>query len=165
MDTVQNGNEVKIEQLETQPVVSIRRTVQVADLGTAMGENVGTLSAYLKQRGVQPSGPAFVRYHTFGETETDFELGVPVAAPEPGEGQVAAGELPGGPAVTTSHVGAHDKLGEAYGRLHGWLKEQGREAAGPGWEVYYWLDVAQASGPESFPDAEEWRTELVQPIK
>ncbi|MFL5734645.1 MAG: GyrI-like domain-containing protein [Chloroflexia bacterium] len=157
------GSDVQTRQLEPQPVLSIRATIPVAQLGEAMGDRLGALSSYLRRRGVQPAGPPFVRYHTFGETETDMETGVPVAEPIAGEGRISSGELPGGPAVTTWHVGAHDKMGEAYGRISTWLREQGREPSGSAWEVYYWIDLSQdldpsASGPST------WRTELVQPL-
>ena len=122
------------------------------------------LSTYLRQRGAQPSGPPFVRYHTFGETETDVELGIPVAEPMPGERRIAAGELPGGPAVTTWHIGPHDTLGGAYARINAWLKEHGREPAGASWEVYCWIDPGDERGPAAWPEPSNWRTRLVQPI-
>ncbi len=48
-------------------------------------------------------------------------MGVPLVDPVTGEGRIAAGELPGGPAVTTWHLGAHDKLGGAYARIAAYL--------------------------------------------
>jgi effector-binding domain-containing protein len=81
-----------------------------------------------------------------------------------GDGQVSGGELPGGPAVTTWHFGPHDRLGEAYGRIERWRTEHSREPAGPGWEVYHWIDLA--SGEDASPaDPSTWRVRLVQPIK
>ena len=121
---------VEIQQLTAQPVVSIRETIQVADLGAAMGDHIGTLKDFLAQSGAQTAGPPFVRYHTFGETETDMEFGVPVVEPVAGAEHVAAGELPGGPAITTQHVGPHERLGEAYARIESWLTEHHRERSG-----------------------------------
>jgi hypothetical protein len=60
--------------------------------------------------------------------------------------------------------GAHDSLGQAYDRLNAWLEEHEREAAGPAWEVYWWIDARQEPDPSSWPAPTEWRTELVQPI-
>ena len=162
MATDEHGISVEIQQLTAQPVVSIRETIQVADLGTTMGDRIGALTGYLAHSGAQTVGPPFVRYHTFGETETDMEFGVPVAEPVAGMGRVAAGELPGGPAITTQHVGPHERLGEAYARIESWLKEQNRERVGAAWEVYYWLDL---SNPSAQSDPATWRTQLVQPIK
>ena len=164
MATAQQGSDVDVQQLEPQAVVSVRATAPVADLGAAMDERLQTLQEYLRQRGARPAGPPFVRYHTFGPTETDFELGVPVEAPLPGDGRVTAGSLPSGAAVTTWHIGAHDTLRDAYDRLTAWLNAQGHTPDGASWEVYHWLDLDGYDGPATFPDAAGWRTELVQPI-
>jgi effector-binding domain-containing protein len=165
MATEEQGAGVEALDLDAQPVASIRGTVRIADLGQAMDDRITALSGYLRRHGARAAGPPFVRYHTFGETETDMEFGVPVGESVAGEGRVAAGELPGGPAVATWHIGPHDRLGEAYARIDAWLKEHGREPAGPAWEVYYWLDPSQHHGPASMPDPASWRTQLIQPIK
>lgn len=159
-----DGNNVQLQQLEPEPSLSIRATIRVEQLGEAMGERIGALRDYLRQAGAQPAGPPFVRYHTFGETETDLELGVPVIEPIAGAGRIQGGELPGGPAATTWHLGPHDKLGDAYARVAAWLKEQGREPDGPAWEVYYWIDLNQNQDPSTW-DPTSWRTQLVQPVK
>jgi effector-binding domain-containing protein len=164
MNANQTTNDVEVQQLEPQPVLSIRATVQIEQLGEVMGDRLQALQGYLRQHGAQPAGPPYVRYHTFGETETDLETGVPVAAPIDGEVRIVAGELPGGPAVTTWHTGPHDKLGEAYARIEAWLKEQGRERSGPAREVYHWIDLSQDLDPSSW-DPSTWGTQLVQPIR
>ena len=160
-----NGEDVAIQQLESQPVLSIRATIPIAQLGEAMGERVPVLLAYLQQSGAQAAGPLFVRYHTFGDDETDMETGIPVAASVAGAGQIAGGALPGGPAVTTWHHGPHHTLGDAYGRLTAWLQAQGREPDGPAWEIYYWIDPRQESDPAAGHDPATWQTQLVQPFK
>ena len=165
MAAQQHSTDVEIEQLELRPVLSIRAVAQIARLGEAQGDRLGALAEYLRQRGIQPAGPPFVRYHSFGETETDLEIGVPVVEPVDGEGVIAAGGLPGGPAVTTWHYGAHDTLGEAYARIEAWLSEHGRERDGAGWEVYYWIDLAQDGDSSNSSDPSTWRVQLVQPVK
>jgi hypothetical protein len=104
--------------------------VPVARLTDAQGESLRALWAYLGQRGVGPAGPPFVRYHTFGEAETDVETGVPVAEAVAGEGRIAAGELPRGAAATWHH-GSHDGLAGAYARLGSWLEANGRRQVRP----------------------------------
>jgi effector-binding domain-containing protein len=165
MTPEQNGNDVEIQQCAPQPVLSIRETIQVANLGEAMDDRLRTLRDYLHQQDILPVGPPVVRYHTFGETESDFEFSIPVVAPIGGEGRITAGELPGGPAVTTWHIGPHHNLGEAYARIQAWLDKHSNEPNGPAWEVYYWLDPAQYSGPSTLPDASSWRTQLIQLVK
>lgn len=165
MSTQASGDPVEIEHLERQPVVCVRTTGPVADLPTMVGDSIAALGAFLRQQGIQPAGPPYVRYHAFGETETDFELGVPVAEPIAGAGRIEAGELAGGAAVSTWHIGPHEQLGAAYTRIQDWLKQQHREPDGPAREVYQWLDLGQSREGAAMPDPATWRTQLVQLIK
>jgi effector-binding domain-containing protein len=165
MTSDRKPEEVSVDELEPQPVLSIRRTVELAQLTEAQGESLRELWSSMHRRGVTPGGPPFVRYHTFGESETDLEVGIPVVAASSGDGQVASGELPGGAAITTWHIGSHDGLGNAYARLEAWLKDHGRTGAGAAWEVYLWIDPSLEPDPSTWPAPSEWRTQLVQPIK
>lgn len=154
-----------IEDREPQQALRIRTTVPVAQLAQAQAESLGEIWRFMQRRGLTPAGPPFVRYHSFGEAETDVGLGIPVGEASAGDGRVEAGELPGGgAAIATWHLGAHDRLGEAYGRLNAWLEQHERAAAGPAWAVYWWIDASQEPDPSSWPPPTEWRTELVQPI-
>jgi effector-binding domain-containing protein len=159
------GTDVEVQQREVQPVVSIRGTIPTAQLGETMGERIPALLGFVQQGGARATGPVFLRYHRFGEIETDVEIGLPVAAAVAGEGRIVAGELPGGPAIATWHLGAHNTLGQAYGRLGAWQQEHGRAPDGPGWEVYYWIDPTQVGATADAQDPSGWRTQLVQPIK
>lgn len=153
---------VEIRELAPQPVLSIRQSVAIADLTTAQGESLHELWRLLRDRRIAPAGPPFVRYHTFGDGVTDVEIGVPVADAVVGEGRVVATELSGGRAVTTVHLGAHDRLAEAYERIGVATRGQ---ANGPAWEVYEWIDLSREPSPASWPAPSDWRTELVQPVK
>jgi effector-binding domain-containing protein len=160
----QDPETVLVEDREAQPVLSIRSTVAVAELAQAQSERLSELWGSIQARGDAPLGPPFVRYHTFGEMETDVELGFPVSAGIAGEGRIEAGRLPGGAAIVTWHLGAHDNLGDSYRRLERWLEANERRAAGPAWEVYWWIDPAQEPDSSSWPAPSEWHTELVQPV-
>ena len=164
MNTVQPPEDVLIEEREPQQVLSIRQTVELARLTDAQGESLHELWSFSHQHGAKPTGAPFVRYHTFGETETDLEVGIAVVEAVSGEGRVAFGQLPGGAAITTWHIGSHDGLADAYARLSAWLKENGREADSAAWEVYTWIDPGVEPDPSAWPAPSEWRTQLVQPI-
>jgi effector-binding domain-containing protein len=165
MTADQHGNEVELQQRAAQPVISIRATIPTLRLGEVMGARIAALTGYLRASGAQVTGPFFVRYHTFSEIETDMETGFPLVEPVPGEGEIVAGELPGGPAIATWHHGPHDRsLGEAYARLAAWQQEHARESDGPLWEVYYWIDPRQESDPTG-PEPASGGIQLVQPIK
>jgi len=158
-----NGSGVEVRELEAQPILSIRTTITAKELGEKMGEKAEALRGHLEKIGVAPAGPPFVRYHTFDwEGDADFEMGVPVEERVEGEGRIESGELPGGPAIQTVHTGPHPELGKAYERINGWLKENGKEAASPPWEVYYWMDLGR-SGDEG--SGGEQHVGLVQPYR
>jgi len=166
MDSEQNVSDVEVRELEVQPMLSIRTTITAKELGEKMGEKFEALRGYLQKLGVKPAGPPFVRYHTFDwEGEADFEMGVPVGERVEGEGWIASGELPAGPAVSTIHTGPHEKLGEAYERINGWMRENGREAASPLWEVYYWMDAGKSQDESGGDESVKQHVGLVQPYR
>lgn len=105
----------------------------------------------------QPAGPAFTRYHGIDE-QIDLEVGFPVVEPVAGEGEIEAGELPGGAVIKTVHRGAYEGLMEAGDALDRWLRENDREARGPNWEVYP-VHAGTADDPS------ELETDVVKPIR
>ena len=159
----EHNDGVETQERGAQPTLSIRATIPVVQLGEVMGERLQALRAFMVASGVAPAGPPFVRYFTF-ETETDLEIGVPMHASAPGEGDITSGDLPGGAVITTWHDGAHDRLGEAYGRIGSWLERSGTQRRGPAWEVYHWIDLGDNGSSTTGIDPANWRTELVQPI-
>jgi effector-binding domain-containing protein len=159
------ANDIEVQQPDPQPVLSVRARVPVAELAAAQGEALRTLWRSLQHHDIRLAGPPYVRYHSFGEADTDVEVGIPVAAGAVGRGRVAVGELPGGTVASTWHLGAHDRLGDAYARLQAWLTEHGHRPAGAGWEVYHWIDLDQEPDPARWPDPSSWRTQLLQPIR
>jgi len=64
------------------------------------------------------------------------EVGVVLARPCPLTGRVAASALPAGPVATTVHRGPYSGLGDAHEAVADWCRAQGRQPAGPRWEVY-----------------------------
>jgi effector-binding domain-containing protein len=157
--------DTQVQHRQPQPTLSVRASVPVAELAATQGEALRTLWSYLQHQGVRPAGPPYVRYHSFGDADTDVEVGIPVAEAAVGQGRVAAGQLPGGPAVNAWHLGAHDRLGDAYTGLQAWLTAHGHQPKGAGWEVYHWIDLDQEPDPTGGPDPSDWRTRLVQPIR
>jgi len=78
-------DEITVQQRGPQPVPGVRATLPTAQLADARGE---ALRNHLQQHGAMPLGPPGVRYHTFGDAETDMEVGVTVAEGAVGEGRV-----------------------------------------------------------------------------
>ncbi|GGJ36753.1 GyrI-like domain-containing protein [Deinococcus roseus] len=152
-------------QLQQQPTLSIHRKIPIADISTSHGECFQLLHDHLKAQQIVAAGPPFVRYHTFEKEHTDVEVGVPLQQDAPASAEIQAGHLPEGPALVTEHVGPHQKLGEAYRRLHQAMKSSSHEPEGAIWEIYHWMDLTKDPAEESTNTPQDWHTTLVQPLK
>lgn len=152
--------EVEVREVAPQPMVGIRRTCTMQKIQATLAEVLGGSFAFAKRSGLEPVGPPFTIYHCSAEGEIDLEGGCPVARAPEGEpdGDVRAGELPGGEVATTWHVGPYDGLAQAYGALQAWMSANGREPRGAPWEVYW-------SDPQQEPDPAKWKTEVIWPIR
>jgi effector-binding domain-containing protein len=151
--------DVRVRDVVSQPIVSIRTRTSLAQMAAFMGGAYGELFQLIGQQGVRPAGPPFAVYHDpeFKEDDIDVEAGVPVAEPVASVGRVVGGELPAGPIAFTLHLGPYEEIGGAYGALLSWIQEHGHEGAGPPREFYI-VGVGQAE-----PSA--YRTEVQFPIK
>jgi effector-binding domain-containing protein len=67
---------------------------------------------------------------------TTIDIGVEVLEPFQPSGDLLAVSTPGGVALTVTHLGPYNRLGEAYNTILHWLRENGRQPLGPFWEVY-----------------------------
>lgn len=148
---------VELRAVLPQPVLSIRVKTRPDKIGVTLAEILPEVFGYLKELRIPPAGPPFTRYHHFGANQVDLEGGMPVLKPVLGRGRIEAGELPGGLLVASWHIGPYGGLAAAHEALRAWLNEQGRNAAGPSWEVY-WTDPAVVLNPA------EWKTEVVCPV-
>lgn len=116
--------------------------------------------AALVAAGVKPSGPAFAIYRGDPMAVFDAEIGFPVAEPlaEPIEGSVTVepATFPAGPALTLSHLGPYDSLGESWGRLMG-------AAAAVGTPGTTFIEV-YVTEPAPGADPAAMRTDLFAPL-
>jgi effector-binding domain-containing protein len=149
---------IKTTKLKPQPTATIRVTTQPSRIGEAFGEVLPEVASYLERIGVRPAGPPFARYFDYNDDEADFEAGFPVSEPVPGEGRIAAGELPGGRAAVTTYVGPYEGLQDVHEEIGEWVLANEHDPGGAVWEVY-------VTGPPDEPDAGSWRTELVWPLR
>jgi effector-binding domain-containing protein len=154
------------------PTAVVRATgVPMATIAGFFDSAFGKAFPALFAAGVTPAGPAFARYtNTTQEPEftADIEIGFPLARPladlhegEPAEVdgmQVVGSELPAGDVAVTSHVGAYDGLGEAWGGLMGAIGAMGRAPGEPFWESY-------VTEPSPDMDPATLRTDLFCPAR
>jgi effector-binding domain-containing protein len=159
---------VRIERREAEPYLGIRRPVtdgirSFAD--TAFPE----LFDWLREHGVAPGGPPFLRYYEVdaGGEPLDVEVGAPVEGAASGEWAVRAGALPAGRYVTHAHVGPYTSesipdLGDAREALMAYAEENGlvyRRATDRGYAFACAYERFRV-GPVDDPDFTRWETEL-----
>ena len=149
--------EFRKTQLTAQPILGIRASVAMNEIGQAMGSLFGEVHGYIQQNGGARAGMPLAIYHSAPDTTVDLECAIPVSAPMTGAGRVRAGELPAGAAVTVTHVGPYDNLPQSWSALTAWMKTEGLQPSGPPWEVY-------VTDPGAEPDSSKWRTDIFFPI-
>ena len=150
--------EIRTTQLEAQPIMGIRATVSMQDIGNAMGPLFGEVHGYVLRNGGKPAGMPLALYHSIPAETVDLECAIPVESPLPGAGRVHAGELPAGTAATVTHVGPYDNLPQTWAALTEWMQSQGLQAAGAPWESY-------VTDPGAEPDQSKWRTDIFFPVR
>ena len=147
-----------VTELESQPIVSIRTTFPMGDIGKAMGRLFGEVHGYIQQSGQDPAGCPLAIYHSEPGDTVELECAIPVASPMAGAGRVRADKLSAGTAATVTHIGPYDTLSRTWRALTEWMASQGFDGAGVPWEVY-------VTDPGAEPDQSKWRTDIFFPVR
>ena len=148
----------QIVQTSMQEAAVIRMTIARSEMMKLFGPAVAELMAELQAQGVEPIGSVFAHHFRITQTTFDFELGVKVSAPVRANGRVKRGELPAASVARTIYSGSYEGLPAAWGEFTKWMEANGLKQAEDLWEVY-------SVGPQSSPDAADWRTELNRPLR
>ena len=77
-------------EIGSQPIVGIRVTAKMTELGQIMGPLFGEVMGHIQQNGQRPAGMPFAIYHGMDGGEVDVECGIPVASPVEAGGQSQA---------------------------------------------------------------------------
>jgi effector-binding domain-containing protein len=149
---------VEIVELETVRVAVVRSLVAAEDVPEFMSDALSMVATATREAGVAPAGPPFARFYAAGPEGLDMAAGFPVAEPFLGSGVVHPGELPAGPAAVATHVGPYWGLEAAWNARRERADALGHALGDDPWEVYF-------IGPGSGVDEDEWRTELVWPLR
>ncbi len=164
---VQPTAEVEVRDDPELPAVAVRlvRPMQGLDMGQVFGEAMATLGTHLGGRLESVAGPPYARYHEFGPSRADVEIGFPLEGAAAGlevvssvpSGEVGGSALPGGRRAVYLHRGPYPGLGHAYAVLESWFADQRETSAGPPWESYL-------NSPDEVDDPEQLLTEVCWPL-
>jgi DNA-binding transcriptional MerR regulator len=133
----QEGNmptyDVRLKQVESLLVASIRETIPLQDNPQRLYE---ILCTYLREQGVQQPQAGIVLWHSPYEQHddgfyADIEVGIPVRAPLPTNGQVSMQTLPGGLMACIVHTGTRLSIGQAYMALRRWSENNNYRVIAP----------------------------------
>jgi effector-binding domain-containing protein len=144
--------------IPSQHVMFVRMRVGRHELSTAIGEGLGKAFPYAMRLGLAIAGRPLTRYLSTGPGLYEIEVGMPVSPAGPGEGDIQAGSLPGGPVAVAVHAGPYDQLTETYAALERWIEASGCRTGGAPWESYI-------TDPADHPDPADWRTEVYWPLE
>ncbi|MBV1689840.1 GyrI-like domain-containing protein [Novosphingobium sp. G106] len=150
-------SEHQIVETAAEQAAVIRLTIPSSDMPNVFGPAVGELLTTLGAQGVEPIGAIFAHHVKLPSDVFDFELGIKVSSPVTPAGRVLPGELPAGRVARAIYTGPYEGLPEAWDAFIAWMDANGHKGAPSLWELY-------SVGPQSTPDAAQWRTELNRPL-
>jgi effector-binding domain-containing protein len=129
---------IQLEQREGQPLAVVRRRASVHELPRVVPEACGVVWNVVRARQIAGAGRHVAVYR---DDQINLEVGVELAAPVVGDGEVVGSAPPAGLVATTTHYGPYGQLHAAHDAIHRWCKSNGHTPAGPCWEIYgHWQD-------------------------
>ncbi|KIC93116.1 GyrI-like domain-containing protein [Flavihumibacter solisilvae] len=154
-----------VQQRDEQHYVAIRTRVAMNDIPKELPPLIPRVMDWLGKHDLAPAGPLFFQYrHMDPDNTLITEVGFPVSRPAQAEGQVIAGSFPKGKYAIITHQGDYTHIREAHRELDKWVKEQGlKEKSTPSPEGTEWGGRIESyvKGPESSPDATQWKTDIL----
>jgi hypothetical protein len=110
-----------------QPYLSIRSQLTRRNLRRQAILFFSELREFMTARGIEDSGPGFMRYLSIDNGELDMEFGYLTPRVYAGGGPVRSGMLPTGMFMTAEWTGPFEKLPEVNAMLPGWAQHSGVE--------------------------------------
>jgi effector-binding domain-containing protein len=129
---------VRLEHVEGRPLAVVRRRAAAHELSKVVPDACGTVWAVVRSLQISGAGRHVAVYL---DDQINLEVGVELATPFAGSGEVVGSATPSGLVATTTHYGPYGQLHSAHKAIRDWCRENGQTFAGPSWEVYgHWKD-------------------------
>jgi effector-binding domain-containing protein len=121
------------------PLAVVRRRASISQLSQVIPEACGTVWNVIRAQKFAGAGRHVAVYL---DGEINLEIGVELATPFAGFGDVVGSAIPAGQAATATHFGPYGELGQAHGAIRDWCAAHGHALAGPSWEIYgHWEEA------------------------
>jgi effector-binding domain-containing protein len=124
--------EVTVAVVAARPTAVVAATVNWADFPAQWRPMLDEVYACLRRQGSRQGCNVML----YMDDPARAEVGVELIAPCVLESPVVQSSLPGGEVAMTVHHGPYQDLGVSHKLVTDWCASNGRELAGPRWEVY-----------------------------
>jgi uncharacterized protein YndB with AHSA1/START domain len=147
----------RLAQTPSGSVAFIHLQIAKHEIQQAMGPGIQEIFAAIKTQSAQVTGPWFTVHHSLKADSWDFDICVPIQAALEPVGRVQHKQRAPSKAITCSYFGGYEGLHNGWSALRTWTQAQKYNRAG-------WICEVYEVGPESGLPADQWRTQLYQPI-
>jgi len=130
--------DIRLEHQSVRPLAVVRRRASLQQLPRVVPEACGIVWNILRTHQITGAGRHVAIYW---DCEINLEVGVEMAAPFAGCGEVVGSMTPAGTVATTTQYGPYQQLHAAHEAIRQWCATSGYALAGPNWEIYdHWKD-------------------------
>lgn len=136
--------DIRLERVASLPLAVVRRRARLAELGNVIPAACGVVWNVVRDQKVSGAGRHVCVYL---DDEFNLEIGVELAAPFAGDGEVVGSATPAGTVATATHFGPYTGLPEVHRAIRRWCGDHGHTLAGPNWDLYGHWDHAWCDDP------------------
>ena len=101
-------------ELEEQHALVVCRELATHEIGATLADILPRVARAIAEQGAVPAGMPFMRYFSMDGHTMRAAAGMPVHAPLAGSGDIEPHILPGGRALTATHLGDYQGVGMAW---------------------------------------------------
>ena len=130
--------DIRLEHCSARPLAVVRRHADLQELSKVVPDACGIVWGVVRAQQIPGAGRHVAVYL---DDLINLEVGVELAAPFGGHGEVTGSATPSGPVAATTHYGPYGLLHKAHEAIRQWCGNHGQVLAGPNWEIYgHWQD-------------------------
>lgn len=157
-DTTINKSEVKVEEVTSKNMLSIRKKFLWKDASKEMGAMYGAILKFIGENKLKQQGAPISLAHAWDDKGGDSECAIYVAEESKGNDKIKSSKSYAGKVAVITHTGPYSGSSASWGKLYKYIQENNLEKNGTPWEEY-------VTDPMVEKDENKYITKLYQPIK